>query len=53
MHDKMRHYRFDKAFEHLHKLIINKTSHQLQVYIDECSDCDKNQICCHKLYNDL
>ena len=41
-HDEMRHCRFDKAFECLHELIINKTSCQLQVYINECSDCDKN-----------
>ena len=25
-HDKMRYCEFDKAFEHLHKLTINKTS---------------------------
>src|SRR5947207_8717429 len=35
-HDEIRHCRFDKAFEHFYKLTINKTSCQLQVYIDEC-----------------
>ena len=53
IHDEMRHCRFDKVFECLHELTINKTSHQLWVYIDECSDCDKNQTCCHKFYSDL
>ena len=28
-HNKMRHCEFNKAFEHFHKLTINKTSHQL------------------------
>ena len=52
-HDKMRHCRFNRAFEHLHRLAINKTSHQLQVYINECSDCSKNQTHCHKFYSNL
>ena len=52
-HDEMRHCRFDRVFEQLHKLTINKINYQLQVYIDECLNCDKNQTCCHKFYNDL
>ena len=52
-HNEMKHCKFDRAFEHFHKLTINKTSHQLQVYINECSDCDKNQTHHHKLYDDL
>ena len=52
-HDEMRHCRFNRVFEHLHKLTINKTSHQLQVYIDECSDCNKNQTHCHKFYKQI
>ncbi len=52
-HDEIRYCEFDRAFECLHELIINKTSYQLQVYINECSDCDKNQTCHHKFYDDL
>ena len=52
-HDEMRHCRFDRVFEHFHELTINKTSCQLQVYINKCSDCDKNQIHYHKFYNDF
>ena len=52
-HDKMRHCKFNKVFEQLHRLTINKINHQLQVYINECSDCSKNQIHHHKFYNDL
>ena len=52
-HDEMRYCRFNKGFECFHKLTINKTSCQLQVYIDECSDCSKNQTHHHKLYDDF
>ena len=52
-HNEMKYCRFDRVFEHFHELIINKISCQLQVYINECSDCSKNQTHCHKLYNDF
>jgi len=52
-HDEMRYCKFDRTFECLHKLTINKISHQLQVYIDKCSDCDKNQTCHHKFYDNF
>ena len=52
-HDEMRHCEFDRVFEHLHELTINKISHQLQVYINECSDCNKNQTHYHKFYDDF
>src|SRR5436190_23556706 len=52
-HDEMRHCKFNRAFEHLHKLAINKISHQLQVYINECSDCSKNQTHHHKFYSNF
>ena len=52
-HDKMRYCEFDKAFECFHKLTINKTNYQLQAYINEYLNYNKNQICCHKFYNDF
>ena len=53
IHNKMKHCEFDRAFEHFHELTINKTSHQLWIYINEYLNCDKNQIHCHKLYSDF
>ena len=52
-HNEMKYCEFDRAFEYFHELTINKTSHQLQAYINECLNCSKNQIHCHKFYNNL
>ena len=41
-YNKIRYCKFNKVFKQLYKLIINKTSCQLQVYIDKCLNYDKN-----------